>query len=92
VQINIWNRLTGGGSNLNYYAGYLMDGWRISRRITRIWPAVDRSVTFVPASIKPEGPFGPAATFLGSRLGNGQISPRGGVAIDITGDSKTSLK
>jgi hypothetical protein len=94
VQINIWNRPTGGGSNLNYYAGYLMDGWRISRRITsNLGLRWDRSVTFVPASIKPAGPFGPAATFPRIEAGKwANFAPRGGVAIDITGDSKNVVK
>jgi len=94
VQINIWNRPTGGGSNLNYYAGYVMDGWRISRRITsNLGLRWDRSVAFVPESVKPAGPFAAAATFPRIEAGKwANVAPRAGVAFDLTGNNKNVVK
>jgi hypothetical protein len=94
VQLNVWNRPTDSASNLNYYAGYVTDTWRMNRRVTaNLGVRVERSVTFVPASSKPQGQFGTGGDF--PRIDAGawvSIAPRAGVAYDINGNAKTVVK
>jgi len=94
VQLNAWNRPSDSSSNLNYYAGYLTDTWRMSHRVTaNLGLRIERSVTFVPASSKPQGPFGSGGEFARIDAGSWvSVAPRVGVAYDVAGNAKTVIK
>jgi Carboxypeptidase regulatory-like domain len=94
VQLNAWNRPVSGGSNLDYYAAFVTDQWRVTNRLTaNLGLRYERSVAFVPEQVKIQGPFGSAGTF--PRVDGGTwnaIAPRAGVAFDLTGNGKSVLK
>jgi hypothetical protein len=94
VQLNGWTRPTDSSSRLNYYATFLADTWRITNRLTaNLGLRWERNVSFVPPSVKEQGPFGDAGSFPQIEAGTWtDVAPRAGFAFDLTGDGKTVVK
>ena len=94
VEIHTRNYPVAGESRQNTFAGYLMDAWRPTRRVTlNLGLRWERYVNFVPPQVKVEGRFSSAATYPQVDAGAwNALAPRAGVAFDVTGTGKTVVK
>jgi hypothetical protein len=94
VEIVTQNRPVKGASKQNLYAIYASDSWRPSSRLTmNIGLRWDRIANWVPPQVKVQGRFGSAGSFPKVDAGTtNTVSPRFGIAYDLSGDGKTVVK
>ncbi len=92
-------------TRLNEGGAYIMDTWRLTRRLTlNVGLRIDSIHAFNPPQSKPAGDYGPpwsaTAPFVGVAASFGTVdagswispAPRAGLAWDMFGDGKTLLK
>ena len=94
VEIAVGNRPVKGISRENVLAGFLMDTWRPTPRLTlNLGLRYERQTHFVPPQTKVQGTYGTSGDFPQVEVGTWTgLAPRAGVAFDLSGDGKTVLK
>jgi hypothetical protein len=94
VEFHVRNYPYDGLGRLDEFALYASDSWRPTKRVTlNLGFRWERSVAYVPAQEKVQGPFGNAGSYSKVDAGDWTApAPRLGVAIDLFGDGKTVAK
>jgi hypothetical protein len=94
VELDVRNYPYDGLGRLDEFAVYGSDSWRPTKRLTlNLGLRWERSITYVPAQEKVQGPFGNAGTYAKVDAGDwGAFAPRVGMALDLFGNGKTVAK
>ncbi len=94
AQITTWNFPITARDNLNEYAVYVMDQWRLPRGVTvNLGLRWERNNAFTPEQVKEQGLFLGAGTFPKTEIITwNSVAPRAALAWDITGSGRTVAK